>query len=273
MAVSKTTRQPIVLTIAGFDPSGGAGVLADIKTFAAFGCYGLAVVTSVTFQNTRHVLGAFNQSEENVHQQLAPLFDDFEISAIKTGMLPSPEVIREVARMIRAHPVPIVIVDPVLKSTSGYDLVDDHAVETLVGELFPLASLVTPNVAEARRITGTDVRDQGQIEQAAEIILRTGPRAVLITGGDADSGAATDLLLDAEGSTVFSADRVISNHTHGTGCTLSSAVACSLARGRSLREAIPAAKDYIARAIISASGAGHGKGPLNHFPPGFHHDW
>jgi hydroxymethylpyrimidine/phosphomethylpyrimidine kinase len=270
--VPKTTRQPLVLTIAGFDPSGGAGVLADIKTIAAFGCYGLAVVTSVTFQNTRQVLGAFNQTEETVHQQLAPLFDDFEISAIKTGMLPSAEVIRQVAHMIRANPVPIVIVDPVLRSTSGYDLVDDRAVDTLVGELFPLASLVTPNLAEARRLTGTDVGDRVQIERAAEIILGTGPGAVLITGGDADSGAATDLLLDPDGAMVFSADRVISNHTHGTGCTLSSALACSLARGRSLREAVPAAKDYIARAILSASGAGHGKGPLNHFPPGFQFD-
>jgi hydroxymethylpyrimidine kinase/phosphomethylpyrimidine kinase len=267
--VLNNAKQPVVLTIAGFDPSGGAGILADIKTIAAFGCYGLAVVSSITAQNTQGVFGAFNQTGETTRRQLAPLFDDFEISAIKTGMLPTAEVISEVARTLKSNPVPVLIVDPVLTSTSGYDLVDDLAVETLIRELFPLASLVTPNSAEATRLTGSQVDDPSQVEDAADIILRMGAGAVLITGGDADTGAATDLLRDREGILSFSAERIVSNHTHGTGCTLSSALACLLAQGRSIREAVPIAKDYVSRAILSAPGAGHGNGPLNHFPPGF----
>ena len=266
--MSETTNQPVVLTIAGFDPSGGAGVLADIKTFAAFGCYGLATITSVTFQNSRGVVGAMNQNAETVLQQLEPLFDDFEISAVKTGVLPTAEIIRGVAGIIRAYPVPVVVVDPVLKSTSGFDLVDDRAVEILQNELFPLATLVTPNIAELQRLSGTDSEDQVQMEYAAEVVLKTGAGAVLITGGDTDARFATDLLRDSSGTAVFSTNRVISKHTHGTGCTLSSALACLLARGRSLREAVPIAKEYVSHAIATAPGVGRGNGPLNHFPPG-----
>jgi hydroxymethylpyrimidine kinase/phosphomethylpyrimidine kinase len=263
------SKQSVVLTIAGFDPSGGAGILADIKVFAACGCYGLAAITSLTFQSTRQVLGALNQSAEAVRQQIAPLLDDFEISAIKTGMLPTAAIIREVAGIIRANAVPIVVVDPVLSSTSGFDLVDDPAVETLKNDLFPLASLVTPNIAEAGRLTGIDIRDRRDAEQAAEVMLKMGSRAVLITGGDTDAGVATDLLLDAQGTTVFNAERIRSRNTHGTGCTLASGLACLLARGRSLRESVPIAKRYIAQAISSAPEIGRGNGPLNHFPPGF----
>lgn len=262
-------KQPVVMTIAGFDPSGGAGVLADIKTIAAFGCYGLAAVTSVTFQTTQQVLGKLNQNAETVRQQIAPLFDDFEISAIKTGMLPTAEIIREVARIIRANAVPVVVVDPALKSTSGFNLADDLAIDALTSDLFPLASLVTPNLAEAHRLSGIDIKDRLQMERAAEVMRKLGARAVLITGGDANSGLATDLLLDAHGAAVFSTERIRSKHTHGTGCTLASALACLLARGRSLRESVPIAKQYVAQAIVAAPGVGRGNGPLNHYPPGF----
>ena len=267
--MEKSIRQPVVLTIAGFDPSGGAGVLADIKTFAAFGCYGLAAVTSLTFQNTQQVFGALNQTAETTLQQLVRLFDDFEISAIKTGMLPTVDTIRGVAGLIRANSVPIIVVDPVLKSTSGYDLVEEGAVEALRSDLFPLATLVTPNVAEAQRVAGADIAEQFQMERAAETILKAGAGAVLITGCDADSSFATDLLLDAQGTALFRAERIRSKHTHGTGCTLASALACLLARGRSLRESIPIAKEYVVQAIAAAPGVGRGNGPLNHFPPGF----
>jgi len=263
-------KQPVVLTIAGFDPSGGAGVLADIKTIAAFECYGVAAVTSLTFQNTRQVLGALSQTAEAVREQIAPLFEDFEIAAIKTGMLPTAEIIQAVAGIIRANAVPVVVVDPVLKSTSRFDLVDDVAVDALTNDLIPLASLVTPNIAEAQRISGVDIKDQLQMERAAEVILKIGSRAVLVTGGDAISGSSTDLLIDAQGSAVFSSERIRSKHTHGTGCTLASALACLLARGSSLRESVPIAKQYVTQAILSAPGLGLGNGPLNHFPPGFH---
>jgi hydroxymethylpyrimidine/phosphomethylpyrimidine kinase len=266
--MDKPTKQPVVLTIAGFDPSGGAGVLADIKTFAAFGCYGIAVVTSLTFQNTQQVFGVLNQSADNTLRQIEPLFDDFEISAIKTGMLPTVEIIRGVAGIIRAHPVPVVVVDPVLQSTSGFSLVDDLAVDSLKCDLFPLASLVTPNIEEAKRISGVDINDQIQMERASEAILKTGAGAVLITGVEAGSNLARDLLFDSQGTTVFSTERIKSKHTHGTGCTLASALACLLVRGRLLRESVPIAKEYVAQAIAAAPGFGSGHGPLNHFPPG-----
>jgi len=266
------TNQPVVLTIAGFDPSGGAGILADIKTFAAFGCYGLAAVTSLTFQNTQRVAGALNQTAEITLQQLEPLFADFEISAIKTGMLPTAEIIGKVASIIRANSIPVVVVDPVLQSTSGFGLMDDRALDSLTSDLFPLASVVTPNIQEARRISGVDIKDQGQMEAAAEAIRKTGAQAVLITGGDTATSLAMDLLLDSQGAAVFSTERIRSKHTHGTGCTFASALACLLARGRSLRDSVPIAKEYIARAIAEAPEVGRGMGPLNHFPPGFRFD-
>ena len=259
------TKQPVVMTIAGFDPSGGAGVLADIKTISAFGCYGVAAVTSLTVQNTQQVFEAHHQSAATVRRQIEALADDFEIAAIKTGMLPTAEIVFEVARTIGPKASSIVLVDPVLTSTSGFDLCDEGAVNALTGLLFPLASLVTPNIAEAARITGLDIRDYATMHRAAEAILKMGAGAVLITGGDAGSDRSTDFLLDAEGASTYSAERVTSTNTHGTGCTLASAIACLLARGHSLREAIPLAKQYIKEAILGAPSLGHGRGPLNHF--------
>jgi hydroxymethylpyrimidine/phosphomethylpyrimidine kinase len=262
-------QPPVVLTIAGLDPSGGAGILADIKTISAFGCYGLAAVTSLTFQNTQLVYGTLDQSVETVRRQIEPLFDDFDVTALKTGVLPSAEVIRDLAAMIERKDVPVVVVDPVLRSSSGFELVDDQAIGALMTCLFPLAGVVTPNIAEARRLTGMNIENQVQMELAAAAILKLGPKAVLITGGDTDSDFSTDLLIDGQGIAVYSTERIRSKHTHGTGCTLASALACLLARGRPLRESIPIAKRYISAAILSAPGLGHGGGPLNHFPPGF----
>jgi hydroxymethylpyrimidine/phosphomethylpyrimidine kinase len=262
-------QPPVVLTIAGLDPSAGAGILADIKTISAFKCYGLAAVTSLTFQNTQRVYGTLDQSGETVRRQIEPLFEDFEIAAIKTGMLPSAEVIRDVAAIIELKKIPVVVVDPVLRSSSGFDLVDDQALSALTSRLFPLAGVVTPNVAEARRITGLEINNQVEMERGAAAILKLGPGAVLITGGDADTDLSADLLLDEHGAIVYTTERIRSKHTHGTGCTLASGLACLLAQGRSLRESIPIAKRYINAAILSAPGLGHGDGPLNHFPPGF----
>lgn len=267
--MAKAANQPVVMTIAGFDPSGGAGVLADIKTISAFGCYGVAAVTSLTFQNTRRVFGARHQSAADVGLQITTLLDDFDISAIKTGMLPTPEIIEEVASIIRSRAIPVIVVDPVLESTSGFALSDDAAADALRRCLFPLASLVTPNVVEAHRLTGVDVWSARGKERAAEHILEMSARAVLITGGDEESDTSTDLLLDTEGSAVFSTERVRSKDTHGTGCTFASAMACLLARGHTLREAVPTAKRYIHQALLGAQGLGHGHGPLNHSPSRF----
>lgn len=263
----------VILTIAGFDPSAGAGTLADIKTMSAFGCYGVAAITSLTYQNTQGVYGAANQPREVVAAQLAPLKDDFHIEAVKTGMLPSREVIEEVANFITQTRSPNVVIDPVVRSTSGYDLIDDEALRVLIEKLFPLASVVTPNAVEAERITGIAIKDRQAMEQAAAKLLSFGAKAVLIKGGDvrgAEVGAeATDLLMDGRGVAVFSTPRVQSKSTHGTGCTLSSALASLLALGYPLREAMPIAKKYIVETIRTAPNIGQGFGPLNHFPPEF----
>ena len=261
-------KPPVVMTIAGFDPSAGAGVLADIKTISAFGCYGIAAVTSVTLQNTQGISGACHQTPASLRQQIAMLFDDFDVAAIKTGMLPTEEIVKEVATLVSARDLHV-IVDPVLKSTGGQELTDEHATEALLKYLLPLSSLVTPNVTEAERLSGIVIRDRRSMEQAASELRSRGAGAVLITGGDSESDTCLDMLLDNRGTAIYDSERVQSRHTHGTGCSLASAIACLLARGRSLRESIPIAKLYITQAILNAPQVGHGHGPLNHFPPGF----
>lgn len=261
-------QPPVVMTIAGFDPSGGAGILADIKAIAAMGGFGVAAVTSLTFQNTVGVFGAAHQTRETLRRQIEPLLEDFEIAAIKTGMLPAAEVIEEVAGIVRARrgSAPLVV-DPVVRSTSGYDLIDDQALNALVKELMPLATIVTPNAAEAERLTGIQVASLDAMQEAAAAIRAMGARAVLVKGGDVMIETATDLLLDDNGAQVFAAERVISSSTHGTGCTLAAALATLLARGYALPQAIALAKRYLIAAIRHAPPLGHGHGPLNHFPP------
>jgi hydroxymethylpyrimidine kinase/phosphomethylpyrimidine kinase len=262
----ETAKPIVVMSIAGLDPSAGAGILADIKTIAAFECYGVGAVTSVTFQNTAGVFGACHQTAESVRRQMNALFDDFEIAAIKTGMLPTRETVFEVAAIISDRSVPFVVVDPVIRSTSGFDLVGKEVAEAIRTELFPLASVVTPNIAEAGFLSGAAIRDITDAQRAAQTIMIAGPRAVLITGGDLGSNSAVDLLMDETGFCAYVVDRIESTNTHGTGCTLSSALACLLAKGEHLRDAIPMAKQYIAKAIVSGPSIGHGHGPLNHFP-------
>jgi hydroxymethylpyrimidine/phosphomethylpyrimidine kinase len=257
------------MTIAGFDPSGGAGILADIKAISAMGGFGVAAITSLTFQNTLGVFGAAHQSREAVRRQIEPLFADFQIAAAKTGMLPTTEVIEEVAALIREYRLAPLVVDPVVRSTSGYDLIDDRALAALVENLFPLATVVTPNATEAERLTSIRVSDSAAMQQAAARIREMGARAVLVKGGDVINDAATDLLLDEDGARTFVAERVTSSNTHGTGCTLAAAIAALLARGATLADAVEQAKRYIVEAIRHAPRLGHGHGPLNHFPSGF----
>jgi hydroxymethylpyrimidine/phosphomethylpyrimidine kinase len=265
---NKMNKPPVVMTIAGFDPSAGAGVLADVKTISAFGGYGVAAITSLTVQNTQGVFGAQHQRREFVREQIDRLVADFHIAAIKTGMLPTPGIIEEVAEFLSTTTIATIVVDPVIRSTSGFDLIDDVAVAALVQYLFPLAAVVTPNAAEAERLTGIRIVDTESMKQAAAAILAFGPRAVLIKGGDVKSDFASDVLLDASGAMAFNTPRVASTSTHGTGCTLSAALACLLARGMTLGESVPLAKRYINAAIAAAPGLGRGHGPLNHFPPG-----
>jgi hydroxymethylpyrimidine kinase/phosphomethylpyrimidine kinase len=255
-----------VLVIAGFDPSGGAGVLADVKAVSALGCYAAAAITSLTFQNTRGVFGAAHQSAETLASQIEPVFDDLEVHAVKTGMLPTAETIEATARALEDRPRIPVVVDPVIRSTSGFDLIDDAALESVVARLFPLATVVTPNVVEAERLTGAPVTSADEMERAARALVRMGAAAALVTGGHLDlDGMAVDVLYDGNGLHTFSERRVDSTSTHGTGCTLASGIAAGLALGRPLPVAVAAAKTYVANAIRRAPGIGGGHGPVDHF--------
>jgi len=256
----------VCLTIAGLDPSGGAGVVADIKTFSAFGCYGAAVVTSITFQDTTGVFGAVHQDAATVRGQLEPVFADLEIDSVKTGMLPTAEVVREIASSLKQAGIKNIVVDPVVRSTSGFDLIDDLALAALVDELFPLASLVTPNIPEAERISGIVIKDARSIEEAARIMQVKGARKVLIKGGHLERDKySTDYLFSDNELTRFEAERIETTATHGTGCTLSSAIAANLALGHDLKEAVRISKEFVTEAIRAAPKIGKGHSPINHF--------
>lgn len=254
---------PVALTIAGFDPSGGAGVIADVRTFAAFGCFATAAVTSLTYQSTKGVFGAAHQTAAAVRAQILPVVEDFRVAGAKTGMLPTRKIIEEVARCFQEQDLPAPVVDPVVRSTSGYDLIDDAALDALKRELLPLARVVTPNLAEAERITGIEIRDERGMLDAARVIREMGARAVLIKGGHL-TGRALDLLDDGGSVRTFVADRIETTSTHGTGCTLAAGIAACLARGLTLEASIEAAKRFVTDAIMHAPGLGHGHGPVNH---------
>jgi hydroxymethylpyrimidine kinase/phosphomethylpyrimidine kinase len=275
------TKTPLVaLTIAGFDPSGGAGVIADIKTFTAFGCFATAAVTSLTFQNTTGVFGAAHQTAADVRAQVLPVVEDFRVACVKTGMLPTREVIAEVARLMGETDLPQPVVDPVVRSTSGYDLIDDDALATLVRELMPLARVVTPNIPEAERITGLQrIADEEGMRRAAQMMREMGARAVLVKGGHLKSKteggrrkakseeSAIDVLDDGGRVTVFREEMIETDATHGTGCALAAAIAACLAHGFSLEYAVGAAKRFVTDAIRHAPRIGHGHSPIEHSIP------
>ncbi|HYG09486.1 MAG TPA: bifunctional hydroxymethylpyrimidine kinase/phosphomethylpyrimidine kinase [Pyrinomonadaceae bacterium] len=260
-----TSGMPVALTIAGFDPSGGAGVVADIKTFTAFGCFATAAVTSLTFQNTTGVFGAAHQTAADVRAQVLPVVEDFRVAGVKTGMLPTREVISEVARLLRETALGEAgaIVDPVVRSTSGFDLIDDDALAALKSELLPLARLVTPNLPEAERITGLEIKTEADMRRAAARMREMGARAVLVKGGHL-TGEAVDLLDDGGVVELFRAPRIETNATHGTGCTLAAAIAACLARGMNLNGAVGAAKHFVTEAIRRSPQLGRGFSPVNH---------
>jgi len=260
-----TSGMPVALTIAGFDPSGGAGVVADIKTFTAFGCFATAAVTSLTFQNTTGVFGAAHQTAADVRAQVLPVVEDFRVAGMKTGMLPTREVISEVARLLRETALGEAgaIVDPVVRSTSGFDLIDDDALAALKSELLPLARLVTPNLPEAERITGLEIKTEADMRRAAARMREMGARAVLVKGGHL-TGEAVDLLDDGGVVELFRAPRIETNATHGTGCTLAAAIAACLARGMNLNGAVGAAKHFVTEAIRRSPQLGRGFSPVNH---------
>jgi len=249
-------------------------VLADIKTFSAFGCFGTAAIASLTSQNTMAVYGAVHQSAETLRAQIEPVVKDFHIAAVKTGMLPTRETIEVTAEMIEHHGLPNVVVDPVIRSTSGFDLIDESAMKFLIDRLLPLASVITPNMAEAERLTGIKVKDLDGMKRAAERIYELARlsairnQSVLVKGGHLPD-EATDVLFDGDQFQLFRAPKIVTRNTHGTGCTLSSAIAALLANGCEVAEAIAQAKRYLEAALQSAPNLGHGAGPLNHLVSGF----
>jgi hydroxymethylpyrimidine kinase/phosphomethylpyrimidine kinase len=260
-------KPPVCMTIAGLDPSGGAGVVADVRAFSGFGCFPSMVVTSVTFQNTTGVFGAENLSAESVRRQADAVFDDYEIAAMKTGMLPTAEIIKSVADLVRRRNVKNFVIDPVVRSTSGFDLIDDEALRALVAELFPLALITTPNLAEAERITRMSIETESDLQRAAASMLETGVRYVLIKGGhrirsESGSSIARDHLFSKDGSKAFEAEFIETDATHGTGCVLSAAITANLALGIPVDDAVAIAKEFVTEAIKNAPMLGHGHSPI-----------
>lgn len=253
-----------ILSIAGSDSSGGAGIQADIKTISAIGCYAMTAITAITAQNTTGVSAVERISPDMVRQQIQNIWADIPPLAVKTGMLFDAEIVGAVADMLKRYCVPNLVVDPVMVATSGSRLIDDAAVSVMVERLLPLATLVTPNIAEARALTGYD-----DPERQTEVLRRMGCRNILIKGGDSER---TDLKVDylyLEGETdsvTLTADAVNTHNTHGTGCTLSSAIACYLALGFDITEACARGKLYITKALNAGARVcvGHGHGPVNH---------
>ncbi len=275
----------VVLTIAGFDPSGGAGIVADVRALLAFGCRPVAAMTSLTFQNSDHVFGAIHQDAESLRAQILPLVKEFRIAGVKIGMLPTRELVSEVVRLLHETKMPAPVVDPVLQSSSGYELMEPTAREAWLTELMPLARLITPNIPEAETLTGMPITNESDMREAAAKLREAGARAVLVKGGHLSVGRtagspaheteragrmpalpaeAIDVLDDDGAVTVLRGEWIDGPPVRGTGCMLSSAIAAGLARDASLLESVSAAKRFVADLIRCGpdgeTGSGHAEG-------------
>lgn len=253
------------LTIAGSDSSGGAGIQADIKSMSANGVFAMSVITAITAQNTMGVFGIEDISPEMIKSQIKVIFDDIKVDAVKIGMVSKIESIKAISEALREiKDLPPIVLDPVMVSTSGYKLLSDDAKETLIKELFPLSTLITPNLPEVEEILGIKIEDVEDMKEAAKKLKKLGTKYVLIKGGHLKDDA-TDLLFDGENFIYFKEQKINTNNTHGTGCTLSSAIAANLAKGMRIEEAVRESKEYITLAIKHGFKIGHGVGPTNHF--------
>ncbi len=264
-------QPPRTLTIAGSDSGGGAGIQADLKTFAALGCFGMSAITAITAQNTLGVTGVHAIPADMVAAQIDAVAADIGVDAAKTGMLGTAAIVEAVAAAADRHGIKKLVVDPVMISTSGATLSDDATSQAMVRLLFPRAVLVTPNLPEASYLLGRRIARRAEMKQAGADLLALGCRAVLLKGGhledDGAAGKLDDLLMTADGTVrVFTHPRIATRNLHGTGCTLAAAVAAQLARGDALEDAVGKALDYVAQAIAAGAGLrlGSGNGPLNH---------
>ena len=254
-----------VLTIAGSDSSGGAGIQADLKTFAALGVYGTCAITAVTAQDSQGVYAIHQLSPELVAAQIDAVARDIGVDAVKTGMLASADIVRTVAAKVREHRLPNLVVDPVLAAKSGHRLLSEDGLAALKGELLPLCTVATPNIPEAEALAGRPLRTGDDLERAAREIAALGAKAVVITGGHASGTEAVDLLYDGREFRRFSAPRLATGHGRGSGCTFASAIAAGLAQGLSVEQAVARAKEYVTAALERAFPMGKGPGPLHHF--------
>lgn len=254
-----------VLTIAGSDSGGGAGIQADLKTFAAHGVYGTSAITALTAQNTRGVTGVHSVPAEFVTQQIEAVVGDIGCDAVKTGMLATAGIVEAVAAAIESFDLPNLVVDPVMVAKGGDRLLDDGAVHTMRSALLRLARVVTPNVPEAEVLSGMAIHTLDDMREAGHRILRLGPGAVIVKGGHLAGATSPDLLISRDGETVLDGPRLVVASTHGTGCTFASAIAARLALGDTLEDAARRAKDYVAGAMRHGIAVGSGHQPLEHF--------
>ncbi len=267
ITVSAQPRYARVLTIAGSDSGGGAGIQADLKTFAALGCYGMTAITALTAQNTVGVQGIHAVPPAFLRSQLQSVIEDIGVDAVKIGMLHEPGVVEVVAWAIQHYQLQRVVLDPVMVATSGDRLIAEATVRVLVDQLFPLATVITPNLDEASLLLGRPIAAVSDLSGAAQALLSQGARAVLLKGGHLPGDQVVDVLArPGHVDVVLASSRMASRNTHGTGCTLSSAIAAHLALGEPLERAVQAARQYILGAIQAGAGVqvGHGHGPLNH---------
>lgn len=258
---------PRVLSIAGSDSGGGAGIQADLKTFAALGCYGMTAITALTAQNTCGVRSIHGVPPQMLRDQIDAVIEDIGAHAVKIGMLHAPEIVRTVAEAIDRHALPNVVFDPVMVATSGAVLIEQAATDALVRELFPRSALITPNLDEAGLLVGRPLRSTDDMARAARQLREQGARAVLVKGGHLPGDAVIDLLLTGDGEMHWmEGERIPSPNTHGTGCTLSSAIAAHLALGASLTEAVEGGRAFVRAALAAGAEVrtGQGGGPLNH---------
>ena len=253
-----------VLTIAGSDTCGGAGIQADLKTFSAHGTYGMSVITAVTVQNTMGVFGCQDIAPEIVKGQIDAIFEDIRVDAVKIGMVSQTETINTIADCLEKYQPKNLVIDPVMISKSGFDLLQPSAKEALIKRLIPLATVLTPNLPEAEAICGLEMKNLSDMERGAKAIHDMGAKYVFVKGGHL-SDDATDLLYDGKTLLTFPGKRIDTKNTHGTGCTISSSIAANLALGHSVEESVRLAKAYITDAIAHSFSIGHGVGPTNHF--------
>lgn len=253
------------LTIAGSDSCGGAGIQADLKSFQANGVYGMSAITAVTVQNTMGVFGIQDINPEIIEGQINAIFEDIRVDAVKIGMVSKIESIKAISKSLRKlSDIPKVVLDPVMISKSGFNLLSKDAKDTLVNELFPLSELITPNLPEAEEILGYEIKTVEEMKVAAKKLIELGPKAVLVKGGHLEDDA-TDLLYDGREFILLPQERINTVHTHGTGCTLSSAITANLAKGMNVKDAVIEGKKYITSAIRHGFELGKGVGPTNHF--------